>query len=187
MKQNLDYTNPDEAVNFRDVGEFINLISGKTMLPAGRVFRGGTIKAIVDPSVIGNPKTIFNLQRGLDHPLPGICNLHFPISNDYETYETSTPGVRAWLKAIVQTIELGIEFPLYVHCLSGRDRTGVVVAALLRICGADEEYIVEEYHLSVGTEKRKHIHIALEGFRSVDEYFGGIDVAKVRATLLNMG
>jgi len=185
MKRNLDYTNPNEAVNFRDVGEYINLISGKTILPAGTVFRGGTIKAIVNPSVIGNPKTIFCLQKSPDNPLPGIHDLHFPISNDYEKYDTSIPEVRTWLKAIVRTIESGIEFPLYIHCLSGRDRTGVVVAALLKICGADDEDIIEEYNLSLGTENRNHLHVTLEGFRILDKHFNGIDLAKIKAVLSN--
>jgi protein-tyrosine phosphatase len=157
MKQNLDYTNPDEAVNFRDFGEFINLISGRTILPAGRVFRGGTIKAIADPLKIGNPKTIFCLQKGADHPLPGICNQHFPISNDREKYDTSAPEVRTWLKTILRTLESGIEFPLYVHCLSGRDRTGVVVAALLKVSGADEECIDAETRFVFGNCQSKGI------------------------------
>jgi protein-tyrosine phosphatase len=109
--------------------------------------------------------------------------VHFPISNDYEKYHTTLPEVRMWLKTIVRTVESGIDFPLYVHCLSGRDRTGVVVAALLKICGVQDKHIVEEYHLSIGTEKRDHIHITLEGFAELRSYFSGIDLARVKGLL----
>ena len=183
MKQNLDYSNPDEAVNFRDVGEFINLISGREVIPPKKLYRGGTIKAINNPAVIGSPRTIFCLQKGPDPALPGIRNQHFPISNDYEKYNTEFPEVRAWLREIILTIEQGIDFPLYVHCLSGRDRTGVVVAALLKICGVSDEHIIEEYHLSIGTEKRNHIHTALEGLSNIKQYFHGINLAAVQHTL----
>lgn len=184
MKQNLDYTKPNEAVNFRDAGEFINLISGQEILPERRLFRGGTIKAIHDPKVLGYPKTIFCLQKGADHAIEGVRNIHFPISNDnYEKYNTFIPEVRAWLKMIVRSVESGIDFPLYIHCLSGRDRTGVVVAALLKICGAQDDHIVEEYHLSIGTEKRNHIHTTLEGFADLQSYFSGIDLASVKSML----
>jgi protein-tyrosine phosphatase len=183
MKENLDYTNADAAVNFRDVGEFINLIAGQHILPEKHIYRGGTIKSIFDPAVIGDPKTIFNLQKGPDHYLSGIRNIHFPISNDHEKYHTAEPEVRKWLREIVGTIDKGITFPLYVHCLSGRDRTGVVIAVLLTICGVDSSHIIEEYHLSIGTERRNHIHIALEGFSELNSYFNGINLAKVEASL----
>jgi protein-tyrosine phosphatase len=195
MKQNLDYMNPKQAVNFRDVGVFINLIVaenkipgafGEIIIPEKRLFRGGTIKAIYEPAVIGNPKTIFCLQKGPDHPLSGVCNVHFPISNDYEKYNTYLPEVQRWLKAIFKTIEEGLEFPLYIHCLSGRDRTGVLVAAILKTCGVADDAIIEEYHLSIGTESADYhnkIRTALEGFQDLNHYFKGIDLARVKSIL----
>ena len=109
MKQDLDYTNPNAAVNFRDAGEFINLISGQEILPERRLFRGGTLKAIHNPKFIGISRTIFCLQKGADHAIEGVRNVHFPISNDYEQYDTTIPEVRTWLKTIVSTIEKGRE------------------------------------------------------------------------------
>ena len=178
----LDYTNPAAAVNFRDVGEFVNL-ARERVWPEGHVFRGGTIKSIRSPAVIGHPRTIFNLQKGPDPATPGIRNVHFPISNDHEKYQTADPEVRKWLRQVVRTVEDGVEYPLYVHCLSGRDRTGVVVAAFLTICGVDASHIIDEYHLSVGANSTKHIEIALEGLADVSSYFKGLDLAKVAASL----
>jgi len=74
--------------------------------------------------------------------------------------------------------------PLYVHCLSGRDRTGVVIAALLRIIGVKEEDIIEEYGLSTGIEQRDYIYTALEGLSHLESYFHGIDLQVVKRSLL---
>lgn len=38
--------------------------------------------------------------------------------------------------------------PLLVHCTHGKDRTGVLIAMLLHICGASRETIAAEYALS---------------------------------------
>jgi protein-tyrosine phosphatase len=184
MKHNLDYTDPSAAVNFRDVGLFINLISGRALLPERRLLRGGTVKWLQDLSTIGRPRTIFCLQGSADDQHPQVCNHHFPIANDIEKYDTSRSEVRTWLRDIARTVESGnIEFPLYVHCLSGRDRTGIVVAALLKICGADDEHIVEEYQLSVGAESPDPIRLALAGMRDLATYFKGVDLEQVRAVL----
>ena len=183
-KQSLDYTNPEQVVNFRDVGEFINMIAGFRVIKEGRLYRGGTINYIEDPNVIGGPNTIFCLQKGPDPELDDIVNVHFPISNDYEKYETKTPEVRRWLRQVIKTVEAGVEYPLYVHCLSGRDRTGVVIACLLKILGVNEEHILEEYYLSIGTEGRQHIHLTLEGIRDIEVYLKGINLDRVRMQLL---
>ena len=51
-------------------------------------------------------------------------------------------------------------YPLFIHCLSGKDRTGSVVAAILLVLGIGRDVIREEYLLSdfwpfcfSGTEK----------------------------------
>lgn len=110
-------------------------------------------------------------------------NVHFPVSNDHEKYQTDTPEVRKCLRAIVKTIESGVQYPLYIHCLSGKDLTGVVIACLLKIIGASEKDIVQEYYLSVGTETNDYIHTALARFSDLDAYFHGIDLNVVRQSL----
>lgn len=184
MKHNLDYTDPTTAVNFRDAGLFINMIVGRAVLPERRLLRGGTIKWLQDLSAIGEPRTIFCLQAGADESHGQVCHHHFPIANSIEKYNTATGEVRTWLRGIVRTIESGsIEFPLYVHCLSGRDRTGIVIAALLKICGVDDEHIVEEYQLSIGAESPEPIRLALAGMGDLTTYFKGVDLSRVRAVL----
>jgi len=38
--------------------------------------------------------------------------------------------------------------PIVVHCLAGKDRTGVVVALVLSLLGVDDETVAEDYSLS---------------------------------------
>jgi protein-tyrosine phosphatase len=184
MKHNLDYTDPTAAVNFRDAGLFINMIVGRTVIPERRLLRGGTVKWLQDLAAIGQPRTIFCLQAGADEAHPQVCHHHFPIANSIEKYNTATGEVRTWLRSIARTIESGsIEFPLYVHCLSGRDRTGIVIAALLKICGVSDEHVIQEYQLSIGAESPEPIRVALAGMRDLTTYFKGVDLDRARAVL----
>ena len=179
----LDYWNPNQAANFRDVGGFVNLVAGTELLPVGRLYRGGTLRHIRSLDVVGNPKTVFNLQKGPDPVFPEVTSFHFPISNDYEKYETSTREVRAWLCDILGVLGKGISFPLYVHCLSGKDRTGVVVATFLEVLGIPRECTVEEYMLSEGDVARCRIETALHGITPVDSVFKRVDLQRVRLAL----
>ena len=110
-------------------------------------------------------------------------NFHFPISRDYEKYETNTPEVREWLRNVIRTVESGIDYPLYVHCYSGKDSTAVIVAALLLILGVETRSIVQEYLLSDGKVNEKCITVAIEGMGDVNRYFSGIDLGRVRQEL----
>lgn len=105
----LDYTNPRQVVNFRDVGAFINILAQASLLPTGRLFRGGTLRYVEGLHVVDYPRTIINLQKGPDPAFPNVVNHHFPISNDHEKYQTADPVVRAWLRQILGTVEKGVE------------------------------------------------------------------------------
>ena len=40
------------------------------------------------------------------------------------------------------------EKPLVVHCTAGKDRTGVICALVLSLCGVDDEVVAHEYSLT---------------------------------------
>jgi protein-tyrosine phosphatase len=55
------------------------------------------------------------------------------------------------LDSIVRLVHLVAEHgstPAVVHCAAGRDRTGIVVACVLKLLGADDEAIAADYALS---------------------------------------
>lgn len=182
----MDYT--EGCVNFRDVGIFVNLIADETLLPENRLLRGGKIDFVTEGSAIGCPGTIINLRGSGDAHLFGADEYHFPLANSYEKYDTSQPEVRKWLNAIVGIFESeDLRYPALVHCLSGKDRTGIVIAALLRTLDIPEPIIVEEYLLSDGEVSEARIRQALTGIGEPKQYFRRVDLDRVRRNLLRSG
>jgi protein-tyrosine phosphatase len=132
---------------------------------------------------IGCPGSIINLRQNSDPPYCcfGADCFHFPISNDYEKYHTSTPEVRRWLVEILGVLAGSVRrYPILIHCTSGKDRTGVVVAALLHVLGVPRAWIVEEHLLSEGEVCRGWIEGAINGFPDAIAYFKGVDLARLK-------
>jgi protein tyrosine/serine phosphatase len=83
----------------------------------------------------------------------------------------------------VGVIEEGIDYPLFVHCNSGKDRTGVVSACLLLILGVPVDVIVREYMLSEGKVHEQTIMKAIDGIGSIELYLRRVDLGIVRKAL----
>lgn len=179
----LDYT--QGCVNFRDVGEFVNIIAGEPLMPEGRLLRGGKLDYVKSASSIGSPGTIVNLRSGPDPQRFTADYYHFPSSDQVENYETHRPEVRKWLNDVISLFEEpDLHYPVLIHCTSGKDRTGIVVAALLRILGISDAIIVEEYLLSSGEVKEEWIRQALEGIGQPETYFKRVDLATVGQNIM---
>jgi protein-tyrosine phosphatase len=175
----------DGCVNFRDVGTFINLISEKTVLPENLIYRGGSIDYIKEHKEIDHAKSIINLRNSADPEDFDIAYFHFPMSNKIEKYDTTQKEVRSWLNKIISTFENpSLAYPVLIHCLSGKDRTGIVIAAILGILGVDKKVIIEEYLLSDGDVDRNLISMSIEGMGDLQNYFKRIDLNKVKENLL---
>lgn len=181
----LDYT--DGCVNFRDVGTFVNMIADKKQMPENKILRGGSIDYIKSLEEIQTPKTIVNLRNGHD----SISNfdgeyLHFPMSNKIEKYDTAQKEVKKWLNSIMRIFENPeLQYPVFIHCLSGKDRTGIVIASLLTILEIDKETIIEEYFLSDGDLKQEWIQLALSGIHSPSftKYFERLDIKQIQKNI----
>lgn len=184
MKQPISLDYSQGCINFRDVGEFVNLLSSQPLLPLGKLYRGGKLEFVDSASQIGSPKTIINLRKGEDVKTFDARMLHFPISNDYEKYETANRHVRLWLRSVVSVFEDGdLAYPILVHCTSGKDRTDVVIAALLKILQIPDAIIVEEYLLSDGEVKAEWIKLSLQGIDDPATYFDRLDLSRIRINL----
>ncbi|KAJ9132370.1 Tyrosine phosphatase [Pleurostoma richardsiae] len=52
--------------------------------------------------------------------------------------------------------------PLLIHCTAGKDRTGVLCALILSLCGVDDEAVAHEYSLtSLGLRERREELVAI--------------------------
>ena len=179
----LDYT--DGCVNFRDVGGYVNLILGEERLPEDHLYRGGSIDYVKEDSEIRFPKTIINLRNRPDYDGFDATYLHFPMDNKVEKYDTHLPEVRRWLNQILLELQNpDVRFPVLIHCLSGKDRTGIVVAAILMLLGIDENTIIEEYLLSEGEVDAEKISLSIDGMRDLKQYFNRIDLSRFREVVL---
>ncbi|GAB5528033.1 MAG: hypothetical protein Roseis2KO_59050 [Roseivirga sp.] len=179
----LDYTNG--CVNFRDVGEYLQLITGKSIFPTGRLYRGGSIDHVKDIDEIDNPGSVISLRGSVDYEQFDIDYYHFPMDNKIEKYHTDKKEVRRWLNDIIRLFENpDLKYPVLVHCLSGKDRTGIVIAALLVICGIDRKTITEEYLLSEGKVDKALIGNAMTGIANLEDYFHKADLTMVKNNLL---
>ena len=175
----LDYSSG--CVNFRDVGESLELITGKTLIPPGQIFRGGKIDFVDSHDELLNPATILNLRRGTDPKKFECSYVQIAASNDLEKYDTSNPEVRQWLNDVLSyCASVETKLPLLVHCTSGKDRTGVVVAAILTVIGIERSIIVDEYLLSDGDVSRDLIELAIDGFTDTSNYFHRVNLELIR-------
>lgn len=180
----LDYT--DGCVNFRDIGAFINLILDQEVLPEKRIYRGGSIDYVETADEVENPKSVLNLRNGHDYNRLGADYYHFPMQNKVEKYDTQQKEVRVWLNQILKTFENpDLKYPVLIHCLSGKDRTGIVVAALLWTLGIDKKTIIEEYLLSEGEVNKDWINLTLQGIESMPQYFNRVAIDQVKAMVMN--
>ncbi len=60
--------------------------------------------------------------------------------------------------------------PVLFHCTSGKDRTGVVVAAMPKILNIPDDLIIEEYLLSDGEVNKAWIQQSLAGISDPATY-----------------
>jgi len=150
--------------NFRDVGEALGLWLESPPLASGRLFRGGRFDTLASLDDLGNPKTILNLRRGPDPVHLGVARLHVPAPDNLENYKTDLRRVADWVRSVVWSLTADrTQWPVYVHCTCGRDRTGVIIAAVLLALDVPTSVVVDEYLLSEGSD-RALITRAIDGF-----------------------
>jgi protein-tyrosine phosphatase len=85
--------------------------------------------------------------RYLNLPLvPGGGDVRAEIPSLEVLYRLIVNTRSAELAAIVNTLAVPGALPAVVHCTAGKDRTGLVIALLLRLVGVDAETIAADYN-----------------------------------------
>ncbi len=76
---------------------------------------------------------------------PNAVLLHIPLPNTDDVYSFGK-NVQVWLGEVLGAIcRETTRFPVLIHCKSGKDRTGVVVAAILVLLGYSDEEIIRDF------------------------------------------
>lgn len=157
-------------VNFRDLGA-LPLVSGGTF-PHGRLFRSGTL-GLLTPSeakdllssrglnALMDLRTRSERQRSHQSFPHTVEVFEFPflkeIDPEWESPSDQSPSAiagryldmlerqgRSALPSIISTIAQD-PLPMVIHCASGKDRTGIVVALVLALAGVTDEAIADDY------------------------------------------
>ncbi len=156
--------------NLRDVGETVNILAGRELLLEGQLYRGGTINKLFSKDELPPVATIVNLRKGPDQRFEDVDSIHIPATDTLDNYLTHNHRIQAWINHVLEAICITEKWPILIHCTSGKDRTGVVIATILASLGFDRDTIREEYVESEGIRDESHIEIALDGILSADSY-----------------
>ena len=155
-------------VNLRDLGG-LPTASGKTTLP-GRLLRSESPHTVSESGLrslldlgIGAVVDLRTTSEREHRPSPlvdaGVHTSHAPIFTDDEDYPdhlvTAAEVYCWWLRerqtgvaSAMTAIADAPSAPILVHCHAGKDRTGVVVALVLRLAGVPVEAIADDYAIS---------------------------------------
>lgn len=81
-----------------------------------------------------------------------------PFENWWSLYIKMCDGGRDWVSAVFREF-LGAEGCVMYNCTTGKDRTGIISALLLGLCGVAEEDIIADYAVSEVYMRRKYLEL----------------------------
>ncbi|MBO4219309.1 MAG: tyrosine-protein phosphatase [Clostridia bacterium] len=144
----------ERAANVRDIGGYVT--------PEGRRVRQGMIYRGTMIFEEGDPEGL----RTLHDDLGIVLELDLRAPDEAEGRNSSLIGddvkyIRIESEAYSEFLEWGFNipkyfgiltdpsnYPMYIHCMIGADRTGTLVAVILSLIGLDPEQVMREYELS---------------------------------------
>jgi protein-tyrosine phosphatase len=159
--------------NLRDVGGLPT--RDGTSVVRGALFRGAEL-CTVDPALAAHLVESVGIRRVVDlrmeteaacgsTTLPGACErVHLPLfsfvpphwsssidrtppSTAQRYFEMAQEG-RPTIRRVVELLAESSSLPTLIHCVAGRDRTGIVIASLLDLLDVPDEVIARDYALS---------------------------------------
>ena len=168
LSQQSDALAIEGLINLRDLGG-LPTISGATTR-TGRLWRSESPHSLSAVGLIelldlgiGAVIDLRTTSEREQRPSPlaeaGVHTAHAPIFTDDEDYPdhlaTAAEVYCWWLRerragvaAAMTAVADAPSAPILVHCHAGKDRTGVVVALVLRLAGVDIDVIADDYAIS---------------------------------------
>ncbi len=152
-------TRVDKAYNTRDIGGCFEQ-TNTTRVLQGKVYRGARLDEISDA---GKQKMldVYGIKTDLDLREPEKAPTSSPLGDSVkfinisapQYYSDSTGGINdptKWpiLKKEVEVFTDASNYPIYVHCNIGRDRTGTLLYLIEGLIGMKEIDIYRDYELS---------------------------------------
>lgn len=88
-----------------------------------------------------------NVRKAAVRDRPGGRSAFDPEFFWGEEYIRMLEDNHSWAKFCIELLA-GIEKPLLFHCFTGKDRTGILAALMLGVCGVSDKDIAADYSLS---------------------------------------
>lgn len=170
------------AVNVRDIGGW-KTSDGKT-LRQGRLYRGSELDDatgkgyLLTDSGRQNLLTVLGIRMDMDLRTPEVAstynalgeNVTRTVYNAPQYEQIFTDSGKARMKEIFTDLADIENYPIYLHCTHGLDRTGTVVYLLQAVLGVSEADLIREYELSslyyTGTS-RKLLQPMIDGLNAL--------------------
>ncbi len=187
--------------NVRDIGNH-TLTNGKK-IKQGLFYRGGELDGIFDANskinstgiAVANQVFEFKTEMDLRTPTAGSDKNHSVagLNASYKCYNASSysdifnESGKASMKNIFTDLANKDNYPVYVHCTYGFDRTGSVCFILEALLGLDIESIEKEYYMS----RLAYPNVSTDRFdelvSGLDQYDGISTKQKAESYLLSAG
>ena len=145
--------------NTRDIGGIVTADGKK--IKQGLVYRGGKLDDITESGkdfMLGS----LGIKTDLDLRTPGegSAGAVSPLGNEVYyvnidgRYYTGSMGItnadgKAAFAEEIRLFANPVNYPVYIHCSLGRDRTGTLAMVLEALVGVEKEELFREYNLSI--------------------------------------
>ena len=151
--------------NGRDIGEIYNLKAGGKKIKSGLLIRGCELDNAnyyfpedIIAKGIDRLQNEFNVKFDMDLRSPTMTGLDvFGDDVTHKCYDMVlyeqifTDEGKAKVKEVFTDLANPDNYPIYMHCTHGIDRTGTVAFLLEAVLGVERQMLIYEYTLSVGS------------------------------------
>ena len=149
----------DGVSNFRDAGGMATLDGNR--IKQGMIYRGAKLDNITEA---GKQTFLYELGIKTDYDLrtpgEGGAGVKSPVSDDLlyfnfdGRYYTGSKGITTEANKKIVADEVRVftdpdNYPVYIHCSLGRDRTGTIVFILQALCGVGKNDLYADYEMSM--------------------------------------
>lgn len=157
-KENCFYTK-DNGIRFIKIDGALNVrdIGGKR-IKQGLVYRGSDLDTVYRISEEGKLtfcdqlgiKTEIDLRKEVDASRPCVFGDKVVLKSlPYRPYsEVFEAEHRVGICKIMDFLSDRSNYPIYIHCLGGADRTGMISLYLRALAGEDDDFIYMDYELT---------------------------------------
>lgn len=191
----------DGAVNVRDIGGWTT-IDGK-VIRQGLLYRGSEIDGAVEPkycitekgkndmlSVLGIRSEVDLRSReltpdGRDVLGENIEHIYYGISMYSEVLDDHTNDEK--IRSLFSYLADVDNYPVYMHCTYGRDRTGTVCYLLEALLGLSDINLEKEYELTAFYDGYTNVKEFTKFVGEVEDIEGATTQEKVENYLLSIG